>query len=165
VDLGQQAGRQSQELTDRQTPPAAAATRQGLVRLKNAQAPAFWSGACAVPAQAVWHENRFLDPINARRLDMMPITKKSIAIDGRIFPDRRRELRHRVLKGAKLSFNNGYGASECVVRNLSDRGAKLAFGDTLGVPPRFRLQIAADAVTHEAVVCWRGIGEIGVRFT
>ncbi|MVA97212.1 PilZ domain-containing protein [Nitratireductor sp. CAU 1489] len=96
---------------------------------------------------------------------MMPITKKSIAIDGRIFPDRRRELRHRVLKGAKLSFNNGYGASECVVRNLSEQGAKLAFGDTFGVPRRFRLHIAGERSTYEADVCWRGIGEIGVRFT
>lgn len=95
---------------------------------------------------------------------MMPITKKSIAIDGRIFADRRTELRHRVLKGGRLSFNNGYGASECQVKNLSEHGAKLAFGDTTGVPRRFTLAIVGEPGSHQAEVCWRGIGEIGVRF-
>ncbi len=95
---------------------------------------------------------------------MMPITEKSIAIDGRIFAERRGALRHRVFKGAALSFNRGYGAMECVVRNLSANGAKLVFGDTLAVPPKFSLRISGEAV-REAEVCWRSPREVGVRIT
>jgi hypothetical protein len=40
------------------------------------------------------------------------ITEKSIGVDGEVFAERRRAPRHRVLKGATLSFNKGYGALE-----------------------------------------------------
>ena len=96
---------------------------------------------------------------------MTPITEKSIAIDGELFAERRGEIRHRVLKGGSLSFNNGYGALECVVRNLSGQGAKLAFGDVLAVPPRFSLRVSGEAAAREAQVCWRGETEVGVRLT
>lgn len=94
---------------------------------------------------------------------MTPITEKSIAVDGELFAERRAEIRHRVLKGGSLSFNNGYGALECVVRNLSDGGAKLVFGDVLAVPPRFLLSVSGEVPAREAEVRWRGETEIGVR--
>ena len=53
---------------------------------------------------------------------MSPITEKSIGVDGAVFPERRAEIRRRVLKGATVSFNNGYSSFECVVRNQSQRG-------------------------------------------
>ena len=93
---------------------------------------------------------------------MMPITEKSIAIDGEVFADRRGAVRQRAFKGASISFNRGYGAVECVVRNLSADGAKLAFGDTLAVPPKFSLRISGEE-PREAEVCWRSPREVGVR--
>ena len=93
---------------------------------------------------------------------MMPITQKSIAIDGELFADRRGEVRHRAFKGASITFNRGYGVIECVVRNLSADGAQLAFGDTLAVPPKFSLRISGESA-REAEVCWRSPREIGVR--
>lgn len=76
-------------------------------------------------------------------------------------PDRRGARRRRVLKGAVLRFNRGYGALEGVVRNQSADGALLSFGDTTGVPPCFDLIIADDA-TRTAQVRWRSPTEIGV---
>jgi len=93
---------------------------------------------------------------------MLPIEERSIAIDGGIFAERRTELRRRAFKGASLSFDKGLGAFECVARNLSADGAKLVFGDALGVPARYSLRVFGDAGWREAEVRWRGPSEVGV---
>jgi hypothetical protein len=95
---------------------------------------------------------------------MTPITERSISIGGTVFPDRRCESRRRVFKGGRLIFNHGYGALECVVRNLSDRGARLSMGETAGVPGRFELLIAGADGTRSARVRWRTPGEVGICF-
>lgn len=46
---------------------------------------------------------------------MDTIREKSIGLDGEVFAERRAVTRRRVLKGATLSFNNGYGALEGLV--------------------------------------------------
>lgn len=94
---------------------------------------------------------------------MEPITAKSIGIDGTVFAERRSETRHRALKGGSLSFNKGYGALECVVRNLSAHGARLAFGDTMAVPSRFDLVISGDDRVRDAHVRWRTLTAVGVE--
>jgi hypothetical protein len=95
---------------------------------------------------------------------MSPITENSIGLDGEVFADRRCETRHRVFKGGRLSFNKGYGALECVVRNLSDRGARLALGETTAVPNAFSLQISGEDVVRTAIVRWRSTNAVGVAF-
>jgi len=78
--------------------------------------------------------------------------------------DRRSRQRHRVLKGAIIRFNNGYGAFECVVRNLSENGAKLTFGETSAVPAAFELKIAGEEEKRQARVRWRSSESVGVSF-
>ena len=78
------------------------------------------------------------------------------------FRERRSQMRYRVLKGATLSFNNGYGALECVVRNRSAHGARLVFGDAAAVPSRFELRISGDPCVHDAHVRWRSLNVVGV---
>lgn len=95
---------------------------------------------------------------------MSPITERSIAIDGELFADRRGETRRRVLKGARLAFNKGYGAMECVVRNQSERGARLVLGDTMGVPSRFDLEISGEGDLRPATVRWRTGEAVGIAF-
>lgn len=95
---------------------------------------------------------------------MEPITRKSIGIDGEVFEDRRSEPRHRVLKGGVLIFNNGYGVLDCVVRNMSDHGARLAFGDTTAVPSRFALRISDEDRPRKARACWRTQTDVGIEF-
>lgn len=92
----------------------------------------------------------------------MPVTENLGSGVDRFSAERRRAPRRRVLKGGKLSFNRGFGAMECVVRNISDDGARLVFGETLAVPPRFTLTIGGDE-PREAEVRWRSQKEIGVR--
>ena len=78
--------------------------------------------------------------------------------------ERRTRSRHRVLKGAIIRFNKGYGALECVVRNFSENGAKLAFGDTTGVPNRFELKVAGEGQTRDAELRWRLPQAVGIAF-
>lgn len=79
-----------------------------------------------------------------------------------LLPERRSEMRRRVCKGAKLSFNGGFGALECVLRDQSGRGARLKFGDASAVPTRFELSIAGEAGLRTAHVRWRGLNTVGV---
>ena len=78
--------------------------------------------------------------------------------------ERRMAERQRVLKGANLSFNKGYGAFECVVKNVSDKGARLSFGDTSAVPSHFSLAIKGEDVRKPASVRWRSSTALGVSF-
>lgn len=91
------------------------------------------------------------------------ISEKSIGVDGTVFPERRSETRRRVFKGAVVHFNHGYSSFECVVRNRSARGAKLAFGEALAVPNQFSLQIAGEDAPVTAHVRWRSGTMIGVE--
>lgn len=95
---------------------------------------------------------------------MEPITTKSIGLDGEVFEERRREMRRRALKGATLTFNGGYGAFECVVRNISEVGARLTFGDASAVPARFDLTMSGDGHSRSAAVRWRSLTDVGVEF-
>ena len=78
-------------------------------------------------------------------------------------PERRSIHRRRVLKGAVLTFN-GLGVFEGVVRNQSEMGATLAFGDAQGVPNSFNLAISLDETMRPAHVRWRSMNAIGVEF-
>ena len=83
---------------------------------------------------------------------------------GPVGEERRTALRSRVLKGATLTFNRGYGAFECLVRNVSERGAKLSFGETSAVPGAFDLIIRGDSAARFAHVRWRTLTDLGVEF-
>ena len=81
-------------------------------------------------------------------------------------PERRGEHRRRVLKGGVVTFG-GLGAFEGVVRNLSDKGAMLSFGDTAGVPKAFDLAISDEARSGRSQLRWRfdERGRRGVRLS
>jgi hypothetical protein len=93
---------------------------------------------------------------------MTPTKTEPSIVTGTV--DRRSERRRRSLKGARLFFNHGYGAFECLVRNQSGRGAKLVFGDAAAVPGQFELLIAGEPEPKHAQVRWRSAGEIGILF-
>ncbi len=96
---------------------------------------------------------------------MEQIIETSIAIGGELAADRRAERRQRVLKGAVLRFNKGYGALECLVRNRSRGGARLEFGDTAAVPPHFDIRFSGSDEWSAASVRWRDMTNVGVELT
>ena len=76
--------------------------------------------------------------------------------------ERRMERRRRVLRGATLRFNGGFGAVEGLVRNESEHGAQLSFGDATGVPQGFELVV--NGAARAALVRWRSARLVGVQF-
>jgi hypothetical protein len=93
---------------------------------------------------------------------MTPITEKSIGLDGNVFPDRRSETRRRVLKGARVVLDKGFGVFEGVVRNMASNGARIDFGDTSAIPTHFDVVIAGEDVRRRATVRWREMTVLGV---
>jgi hypothetical protein len=77
--------------------------------------------------------------------------------------ERRLHQRRATFKGAKVVFNNRNSVINCVVRDLSQTGAKLIFPNPQTLPPRFQLEIK-DLCTYECeLVRSKGV-EYGVRF-
>lgn len=67
--------------------------------------------------------------------------------------DKRDAPRKRILKAGKIEF--GWGATDCVVRNISETGASLEVESPVGIPDRFDLVISIDRSRRAASVVWR----------
>ena len=77
--------------------------------------------------------------------------------------ERQNEARHRVLKGARIAFKGHESTIDCVVSNLSDRGACLKVASPIGIPDTFDL-VLDDASVRPCRVTWRKATQIGVEF-
>jgi len=77
--------------------------------------------------------------------------------------EHRNAARNRVLKGARIVFKGHAATMDCVVRNLSDRGACLNVGSPIGIPDSFDLMLDDASVRH-CRVAWRKATQIGVAF-
>jgi hypothetical protein len=76
---------------------------------------------------------------------------------------RRTTNRNKTLKSAKIVFNKNQSVIDCFVRDLSDTGAKLKFGDLVPIPKTFVLELH-DGTRYNCERV-RSIGqEVGVRF-
>lgn len=78
--------------------------------------------------------------------------------------ERRRETRMPAYLGARLSFNQRYSTMDCLVRNVSDEGARIALTGQEALPDRFEFEILKRQETRQARVVWRRHGELGVAF-
>ena len=77
--------------------------------------------------------------------------------------ERRKAVRRRVYKGAKISFRGLRATIDCVVRDYSDSGARLGVESPVGIPDNFEL-IRADLPPVMCRVIWRKTSQIGVAF-
>ncbi len=80
----------------------------------------------------------------------------------RMFNERRSDMRDRAPKKALVRFGRA-SSGECMVRDVSDTGARLAFEVPSEVPQRFEIRVGTGA-WRIAEVRWRARGEIGVEF-
>ncbi len=76
--------------------------------------------------------------------------------------DKRRETRKRTFLKGRIVFNGGASSMDCLVRDMSDSGARLAIDETLLLPERFTLEIPQKDRTFTAVLRWRDEDGIGV---
>jgi hypothetical protein len=112
----------------------------------------------------VWHETRNAVGTEHQEAPMAAAMEQNRPAAANTGTERRTDLRRRVLKGATLSFNRGYSSFECVVRNQSERGAKLSLAETFALPSTFRLAIAGKSEARMARIIWRKPDEMGVTF-
>jgi hypothetical protein len=79
-----------------------------------------------------------------------------------VMEDKRESSRHRTFKGGTISFDRGL--VDCTVRNLSDGGALLEVGSSVGIPNQFILIIKPETIRKSCEVKWRSEKNIGVKF-
>ena len=78
--------------------------------------------------------------------------------------ERRTLLRKRSFLQGRLYFNNRRSSLDCLVRDISNQGAKLKVSDSIAIPEFVELHIPNKDETYRAKVQWRTGFEIGVTF-
>ncbi|MEX6505155.1 PilZ domain-containing protein [Jiella sp. M17.18] len=78
--------------------------------------------------------------------------------------ERRVAPRMRVLKRAKVIFNNGFSTFDCVVRNVSATGALLTLAESAHLPKEFSIRIGEEKESRPAKLIYRRAMFAGIRF-
>jgi hypothetical protein len=76
----------------------------------------------------------------------------------------RKSERVRSFLRAKIIFNNRNSTFDCIVRNISETGAKLEVGDSASIPSQFDIEIPQKGRTYRAQILWRDARSMGVAF-
>ena len=78
--------------------------------------------------------------------------------------DRRHALRQKSLLRGLVYFGNSPSAMNCLVRDLSETGARLKFDGPITAPDHLELHIPTKNQVLRVKVKWREVDEIGVSF-
>jgi hypothetical protein len=78
--------------------------------------------------------------------------------------DRRQSARDRVIFGGVATINDRGSTMDCVVRNISERGACVEFDETAKLPEEIRLTIARKGRSFLARMIWRQADKVGLAF-
>lgn len=78
--------------------------------------------------------------------------------------ERRKVHRGRTYLGSQIAFNNRCSTIDCLVRNLSQDGAKIVFSSPATIPSEFDLTIRQKGHSRRARIVWRQEMEAGVVF-
>jgi hypothetical protein len=77
--------------------------------------------------------------------------------------DNRREPRQKTMLQAEIATPEGFVMS-CSVRDLTEHGARLSFGNAFWVPDRFELRIPLRGWIAHGEVRWRRGNQVGIQF-
>ena len=79
-------------------------------------------------------------------------------------PEHRHEVRQRVFLKGRIVFNNGASSMDCLVRDLSASGARLACSESTSLPEMFELYIPQKEKTYRSTLRWRRADGVGITF-
>jgi hypothetical protein len=79
--------------------------------------------------------------------------------------ERRNTLRQKSFLRGCVYFNRRRTAVDCLIRDISDEGARIIFSGAVSVPDVLDLYIPQKEETVRARVQWRRADEIGLSFT
>jgi hypothetical protein len=77
--------------------------------------------------------------------------------------ERRKSTRSRVLKSAKLVVARS-SIIDCVVRNLTNKGARIQIANTVELPKDFEMTFDGGYSIRQCRLVWRTVTETGVEF-
>jgi PilZ domain len=78
--------------------------------------------------------------------------------------ERRGNSRHKSFLQGRVYFNNRRSSVDCLVREISDNGARLKFSTAVATPDVIELYIPSKEETFRAKLIWRVGDEVGVSF-
>ncbi len=76
----------------------------------------------------------------------------------------RTKIRKRCFLGARIQFNNRRSTFDCLVRDISEGGARLELATMESMPDEFDLVIPQHERQYRVKVVWRRNSKCGVRF-
>ena len=79
--------------------------------------------------------------------------------------ERRHYQRNRVYYGGMVAFNARNSTLDCVVRNFSQRGAKIEFENSAILPDRVDFEVARRGLSCLARLVWRDRNTAGLMFS
>ena len=78
--------------------------------------------------------------------------------------ERRRSVRQKSFLKGRVYFNKGRESADCLVRDLTNQGARIIFSDSINIPALIDLHIPQKDYNVRARVIWRQGVEIGLAF-
>jgi hypothetical protein len=78
--------------------------------------------------------------------------------------DRRSSSRQKSFLQGRIYYNNRRSTVDCLIRDLSDTGAKLKFSEAITVPEAMELYIPNKEEVRRARVEWRSGHDVGISF-
>ena len=79
--------------------------------------------------------------------------------------ERRQHPRNRVYYGGMVAFNARNSTLDCVVRNFSQRGAKIEFENSAMLPDQVDFEVARRGLSCLARLVWRDQNAAGLFFS
>ncbi|MGA3311155.1 MAG: PilZ domain-containing protein [Xanthobacteraceae bacterium] len=87
------------------------------------------------------------------------------SVAGRKMGERRESRRQKSFLRGFVYFDKRRGVTSCLVRDISDEGARIILSETVAIPDVVNLHIPQREQTLRARVQWRRRDEIGLAFT
>jgi hypothetical protein len=78
--------------------------------------------------------------------------------------ERRRFSRGKTYLGGRIAFNHRWSTLDCLVRNLSQDGARIAFAAAAPIPGEFEVTIHGKGENRCAHMIWRDERQAGIQF-
>ena len=69
-----------------------------------------------------------------------------------------------MLKGGQVVFDKGRCVAACIVRDISERGARIEVSSVIGIPSEFTLLLDDRSAAPVCFVKWRNQTTLGVEF-
>jgi hypothetical protein len=80
------------------------------------------------------------------------------------FIERRASPRTKVFKKGKLIHTNMIAVFDCMIRDISETGARLSCGETAMLPTEMKLLVSSQREMCLVRIVWRKSREVGVQF-